>query len=65
MDSYGATDPAEFVAVAAEYFFERRMRMQKRHPELYAALKDYYKQDPLTWIADRAGDKGGEPIGDD
>jgi MtfA peptidase len=49
MDSYGASNPAEFFAVAAECFFEKPKRLCKKHPELYAALKQFYKQDPSEW----------------
>jgi len=46
---YGATNPAEFFAVATEAFFEKPKQMKKRHPELYEELQDYYKIDPLSW----------------
>ena len=49
MNKYGATNPAEFFAVATETFFEKPRQMHKRHPELYAELKAYYKLDPLEW----------------
>ena len=49
MDKYGATDPAEFFAVATETFFEKSGQMRKNHPELYEELKDYYKLDPAEW----------------
>jgi Mlc titration factor MtfA (ptsG expression regulator) len=49
MDEYGATNPAEFFAVATETFFEKAHAMKKRHPELYDVLKDYYKLDPVEW----------------
>jgi MtfA peptidase len=55
MDSYGATDEAEFFAVATEYFFEKPMHMLGKHPELYAALKEFYRQDPTAWSAGVAG----------
>src|SRR6478752_6069903 len=35
LDKYGATDPAEFFAVATECFFETPERLKRRHPELY------------------------------
>jgi len=47
---YGATNPAEFFAVATEAFFEKPKQMKKKHPELYDELKDYYKLDPLEWL---------------
>jgi MtfA peptidase len=46
LDDYGATDPAEFFAVATEAFFEKPIQMKKKHPELYEELKAYYGQDP-------------------
>lgn len=49
MDSYGATNPAEFFAVATETFFEKPRQMNKKHPELYAELKEFYQLDPLEW----------------
>ena len=49
MRKYGATNPAEFFAVATETFFEKPKQMHKKHPELYDELKDYYKLDPLEW----------------
>lgn len=49
MDAYGATDPAEFFAVATECFFERPDDMLRRHPNLYAELQTFYQQDPARW----------------
>ena len=46
LDKYGATNPAEFFAVVTEYFFEQPQQLKERHPELYAELKLYYRQDP-------------------
>jgi Mlc titration factor MtfA (ptsG expression regulator) len=46
---YGATDPAEFFAVASEVFFEQPERMSSEHPALYGELRDLYRVDPLTW----------------
>jgi Mlc titration factor MtfA (ptsG expression regulator) len=50
MNKYGATNPAEFFAVATETFFEKSRQMKKRHPELYDELKNYYKLDPVEWL---------------
>ena len=50
MDYYGATNPAEFFAVATETFFEKPWRMQRRHPELYEELQQYYRVDPRQWF---------------
>ena len=52
MDAYGATNPAEFFAVATETFFERPKQMKLSHPELYEELKSYYGLDPLRWFDD-------------
>jgi Mlc titration factor MtfA (ptsG expression regulator) len=48
LDKYGATDPAEFFAVATECFFENPQQFRERHPELYDELKQYYRQDPAS-----------------
>jgi Mlc titration factor MtfA (ptsG expression regulator) len=45
IDSYGATNPAEFFAVATESFFERPDSLKREYPELYDQLKQYYRQD--------------------
>jgi Mlc titration factor MtfA (ptsG expression regulator) len=50
MDDYGATNPAEFFAVATETFFERPKQMKLTHPELYNELESYYGLDPLKWF---------------
>jgi len=52
MDSYGGCDEAEFFAVATECFFEKPKQLCKKHPELYAALRRFYKQDPAAWLFD-------------
>jgi Mlc titration factor MtfA (ptsG expression regulator) len=49
LDAYGATDPAEFFAVATECFFERPKELKRKHPELYEELKDFFRQDPLAY----------------
>ena len=54
LDPYGATDAAEFFAVATEGFFELPRRMQAEHPELYRVLRDYYRQDPAARLPRQA-----------
>jgi len=49
LDAYGATDPAEFFAVASEVFFERPAEMAHQHPALYEQLSRYYGLNPLSW----------------
>jgi Mlc titration factor MtfA (ptsG expression regulator) len=41
LDQYGATNPAEFFAVATESFFENPVMLRDRHPRLYAELMLY------------------------
>jgi Mlc titration factor MtfA (ptsG expression regulator) len=48
LDQYGATDPAEFFAVGTECFFEKPRQMLRKHPELYAELSKFYRQDPAA-----------------
>jgi len=52
LDDYGATNPAEFFAVATESFFEESIKLKKKHPDLYAVLSQYYKQDPAQYWVD-------------
>src|SRR4030042_264017 len=49
LDKYGAVNPAEFFAVATEYFFEQPKQLQRLHSELYEELKRFYQQDPAGW----------------
>ncbi|WP_317932845.1 zinc-dependent peptidase [Halioxenophilus sp. WMMB6] len=42
---YGASNKAEFFAVASEYFFERPGLLARKHPKLYHALSELYQQD--------------------
>ncbi len=49
MDSYGASNPAEFFAVATETFFEKPEQLANKHPELFAELEKFYRVDPKAW----------------
>jgi hypothetical protein len=49
LDTYGATDPAEFFAVSVEAFFERPHALRARHPRLYEELRNYFHQDPVEF----------------
>ncbi len=49
LDHYGATNPAEFFAVASEVFFERPIEMKQQHPDLYLQLQNLYKVNPAVW----------------
>jgi len=48
-DYYGATNPAEFFAVASEVFFEQAQKFYMEYPTLYRQLKQYYQVDPNHW----------------
>jgi Mlc titration factor MtfA (ptsG expression regulator) len=48
LDAYGATNEAEFFAVATEFFFDRPKAMLCHEPELYDLLRDFYQQDPAA-----------------
>ena len=47
LDSYGATEPAEFFAVLTETFFQQPDHLRKEQPEVYEALCSFYRLDPL------------------
>jgi Mlc titration factor MtfA (ptsG expression regulator) len=49
LDPYGAEDLTEFLAVAAEFFFELPRELRARHPTLYVLLRDSFKLDPASW----------------
>ncbi|MBD2436530.1 M90 family metallopeptidase [Nostoc sp. FACHB-110] len=50
IDSYGATNPAEFFAVATETFFEKPQQLSSHHPTLYDLLQNYYQLNPKKWL---------------
>jgi Mlc titration factor MtfA (ptsG expression regulator) len=53
LDTYGATNPAEFFAVSVEAFFERPRALRAHHPKLYAELRTYFQQDPVEFSAEQ------------
>jgi Mlc titration factor MtfA (ptsG expression regulator) len=53
MDRYGATNTAEFFAVATECFFEKSAQLKRKHPELYEEFMLYYQQDPTKFYLTR------------
>jgi MtfA peptidase len=55
LDTYGATNPAEFFAVSVEAFFERPRALRASHPKLYAELQEYFEQDPVQFSAEQNG----------
>ncbi|KAB2926138.1 MAG: zinc-dependent peptidase [Dechloromonas sp.] len=48
IDPYASNDPAEFFAVLSESFFELPAVVHGEYPAVYALLKRYYRQDPLS-----------------
>lgn len=48
LDCYGATNRAEFFAVATETFFTRGRTMAVVHPPLYEMLREFYRQNPAS-----------------
>ena len=50
LDAYGATNEAEFFAVATEQFFDEPRLMLEHAPDLYRVLKEYYRQDPAERV---------------
>ena len=53
LDAYGATNEADFFAVATEHFFDQPSALRSRHPELYEVLQAFYRQDPARRIRER------------
>ncbi|MBW1642797.1 MAG: zinc-dependent peptidase [Deltaproteobacteria bacterium] len=51
LNAYGATDEAEFFAVATEQFFDQPMEMISHAPDIYRVLKEYYRQDPADRVS--------------
>jgi len=54
LNAYGATNRAEFFAVATETFFGNPQELRRRYPDLYSELKGFYRQDPAERVADGA-----------
>jgi len=46
IDGYGATNRSEFLAVAAEYFFNQPDVMRQLHPTLYTKLSRIFQYNP-------------------
>lgn len=54
LDTYGATNAAEFFAVVTEAFFELPVILRAQHPRLYRELQQYFKQSPIEYSAERS-----------
>lgn len=51
LNAYGATNEAEFFAVATEQFFDQPRLLIKHAPDLYRVLQEYYRQDPAERVS--------------
>jgi Mlc titration factor MtfA (ptsG expression regulator) len=51
IDPYGATNEAEFFAVATETYFTRPDELRAGYPELYAVLAGFYRIEPPALFA--------------
>lgn len=51
IDSYAATNPAEFFSVFSEVFFEKPAVIYKHFPEVYLLLQAYYQQNPIKRLS--------------
>lgn len=56
IDAYGATNPAEFFAVATETFFEKPRQLKSQFPDLYEQLQAFYRQDPAALVESHEGE---------
>lgn len=55
LTAYAAESPAEFFAVATEWFFERPFDLDRAAPELHSELENFYRQDPRRYLAGARG----------
>ena len=49
LDTYAATNPAEFFAVSVETFFEKPNFLKKHNPNLYNQLATFFELDPASY----------------
>ncbi len=54
LNEYAAESPAEFFAVATEWFFERPFDLLRAAPDIHSELERFFRQDPRRYLA-RAG----------
>jgi hypothetical protein len=54
LKEYALTSRAEFIAVAAEYFFERPDEMKYKHPSLYLMMQKMFRQDLASAVSAEA-----------
>jgi len=61
LNQYGATNEAEFFAVATEFFFDKPVAMKRHEPELYALLQGFYGQDTAARATRNPAPQPGAP----
>jgi Mlc titration factor MtfA (ptsG expression regulator) len=49
INAYGATNTAEFFAVASETYFTKPQALKNKYPQLYEQLKNYYQVEILNY----------------
>jgi len=52
LDTYGASNPAEFFAVVTEAFFERPRALRRQHPKLYREMERFFRQNPVAYSSE-------------
>ncbi len=52
LDTYGASNPAEFFAVATEAFFERPRALRQQHPKLFREMERFFRQNPALYSSE-------------
>lgn len=50
LSHYGASNRAEFFAVATECFFDQPHDLREQHPHLYEVLGKYFRQSPAEYL---------------
>ncbi|MBA3543469.1 MAG: zinc-dependent peptidase, partial [Chthoniobacterales bacterium] len=60
LDTYGATNAAEFFAVATEAFFERPRALRRLHRKLYDEMQRFFRQDPALYSSEHLAGHGEE-----
>ena len=50
LSHYGATNRAEFFAVASECFFDRPHDLRDEHPHLYEVMSKFFRQSPADYL---------------
>ena len=53
LDTYGATNPPEFFAVATEAFFERPRALRAKNRQLYDQLAAFFRQNPIAYSGEQ------------